>query len=170
MDIFLIILGFLLLLLGLLGSFLPVLPGPPLSWLGLVLLYLTKAVPMDWWMLGITLFIALAVLALDYIIPAMGTRRFGGSRGGVIGTMAGVIVAVVAFPVFNIFGIVLWPFLGALAGELINKTNSRKAVRAAFGSVMGFLAGTFLKFILAIAYLVIFISKIWSYREVIFSF
>ena len=170
MDILLVILGFILIVLGILGSFLPVLPGPPLSWLGLLLLYLTKAIPNDWWMLGITLCIAIVVFVLDYIIPAMGTRRFGGSKAGIVGTMVGVLVAVIAFPVFNIFGIVIWPFAGALVGELINKTDSKNALRAAFGSFIGFLAGTFLKLVMAVAYLIIFIRKTWEYKDVIFSF
>jgi len=70
MDIILLSLGFILMLVGILGSFLPVLPGPPISWIGLLLLYLTKAVPDDWWLLGITLVFAIAVFILDYIIPA----------------------------------------------------------------------------------------------------
>ncbi|NNM19062.1 MAG: DUF456 domain-containing protein, partial [Croceitalea sp.] len=58
MDIALLFIGFILMLIGILGSFLPVLPGPPISWVGLLLLYLTQAIPDDWWVLGITLGIA----------------------------------------------------------------------------------------------------------------
>lgn len=170
MDILLTVLGLFLMLLGILGSFLPVLPGPPFSWLGLLVLYLTKAIPNDWRLLGITFFIALAVFILDYIIPAVGTKRFGGSRAGVIGTILGVLMAVIAFPVFNFFGIIIWPFVGALVGELINKTNSKHALKAAFGSFVGFLIGTLLKFVLAVAYLVIFLDKMWEYKGAIFSF
>lgn len=169
MDILLVILGLILMLLGILGSFLPVLPGPPLSWLGLLVLYLTRAIPNDWWMLGITFFIALTVFILDYIIPAMGTKRFGGSKAGMFGTVIGLLVAIV-FPVLGIFGIIVWPFIGALVGELINKANTENALRAAFGSFLGFLVGTLLKLILGIAYLVIFINKMWAYRDAIFSF
>ena len=169
MDILLVVLGLLLMLLGILGSFLPVLPGPPFSWLGLLMLYLTKAVPNDWWFLGITFFIALAVFILDYIIPALGTKRFGGSRAGMIGTVVGLLIAVI-FPVLGILGIVIWPFVGALVGELANKANTKNALRAAFGSFVGFLVGTLLKLILAVAYLVIFIRTVWTYREAIFSF
>ncbi|MEM9686392.1 MAG: DUF456 domain-containing protein [Bacteroidota bacterium] len=170
MDILLVILGLFLMLLGILGSFLPVLPGPPFSWLGLLVLYLTKAIPNDWTFLGITFFIALAVFILDYIIPAMGTKRFGGSKAGIIGTMVGVLVAIIAFPIFTIFGIIIWPFIGALVGELINKSNSQNALKAAFGSFIGFLAGTLLKFILAVAYLIIFLNTMWDYRDTVFSF
>lgn len=168
MDILLLILGLLLMFLGILGSFLPVLPGPVLSWLGLLVLYLTKAIPNDWTMLGITLFFTVAVFVLDYIIPAMGTRRFGGSRAGIIGTLVGVGIAVI-FPVLGLLGIIIWPFVGALVGELIHSANTRNALRAAFGSFVGFLAGTLLKFLLAVIYLGIFIMKAWEYRASIFS-
>lgn len=169
MDIFLIVVGFIFMLLGILGSFLPVLPGPPISWIGLLILYLTKSVPNDWWFLGITLVIALTVFVLDYIIPIVGTKKFGGSRAGVIGTTLGLLVAIV-FPVLGFLGIIVWPFVGALVGELINKADSKNAFKAAFGSFIGFLTGTFLKFLIAIVYLGFFLSTVWEFRSSIFSF
>ncbi|WP_417199903.1 DUF456 domain-containing protein [Bizionia sp.] len=169
MDILLVVLGFIFMLVGIAGSFLPILPGPPLSWIGLLLLYLTKAIPNDWWFLGVTLAVALIVFALDYIIPAMGTKRFGGSKKGVIGTTLGLVVAIF-FPVFGPFGIIIWPFLGAFIGEMINKADSKIAVKAAFGSFLGFLAGTFIKFIVAIVYLGFFLWTVWDYKAIIFSF
>ena len=98
MDILLLILGLFCMILGILGSFLPVLPGPPVSWLGLLLLVLTTAVPNDWWLIAITGVVAFVVVALDYWIPAVGTRKFGGSRAGMIGTTIGLIVAII-FPI-----------------------------------------------------------------------
>ncbi|MGB5371384.1 MAG: DUF456 domain-containing protein [Flavobacteriaceae bacterium] len=169
MDIVLLFLGLILMLVGILGSFLPVLPGPPVSWIGLLLLYLTKAVPDDWWLLGITAGIALIVFALDYIIPAMGTQRFGGTKAGMIGTTLGLLVALI-FPILGLFGIIIWPFVGALVGELINKADQKTALKAAFGSFMGFLTGTFLKFLVAIVYLGIFLSKAWDYKAALFPF
>ncbi len=169
MDIALLIIGFIFTLVGILGSFLPVLPGPTLSWIGLLLLYLTKAIPQDWWVLGITLGVALIVWALDYIIPAMGTKRFGGTKAGMIGTTLGLLVAFV-FPVLGIFGIVVWPFVGALVGELINKADQKTALKAAFGSFIGFLTGTFLKFVVTIVFMGLFVSKAWEYKGVLFPF
>ncbi|TVZ08758.1 hypothetical protein JM80_1259 [Cellulophaga sp. RHA_52] len=169
MDIALLIIGFVLILTGIIGSFLPVLPGPPISWLGLLVLYLTKAIPNDWVFLGITLAVALIVFALDYIIPAIGTKKFGGTKAGMIGTTIGLLVAVF-FPVLGVFGIVVWPFIGALVGELLNKADQKTALKAAFGSFIGFLTGTFLKFIIAIVYLGLFVSKVWEYSEALFPF
>ncbi len=110
MDIVLLLLGFILMITGVLGSFLPVLPGTPISWLGLLLLYLTKAVPNDWWFLGITLIVALIVFTLDYLIPAMGTKKFGGTRAGMIGTTLGLLVAII-FPILG--------FWASLSGLLL---------------------------------------------------
>ncbi|MFT6930228.1 MAG: hypothetical protein ACI8VZ_001203 [Candidatus Paceibacteria bacterium] len=169
MDILLVILGFALMLTGIIGSFLPILPGPPISWVGLLLLYFTSVIPMDWLFLGITLVIAVLVLGLDYIIPVIGTRKFGGSKAGMIGTTIGLLVAII-FPIFGLFGIVIWPFIGALAGELLNRADHKKALKSAFGSFLGFLTGTFLKFLVATVYLGLFISKVWEYKEVLFPF
>ena len=169
MDIILLSLGFILMLVGILGSFLPVLPGPPISWIGLLLLYLTKAVPDDWWLLGITLVFAIAVFILDYIIPAVGTKKFGGSKAGIAGTIVGLLVAII-FPVLGPFGIIVWPFVGALVGELINKADQKTALKAAFGSFLGFLTGTFMKFLIAIIYLGIFIWKVIEFAPELFTF
>lgn len=152
---------------GVLGSFLPILPGPPLSWIGLLLLHLTKIVPANTTFLVVTLVVAILVLVLDYIIPAVGTKRFGGSKSGMIGTTLGLLVAII-FPVFGVFGIVIWPFVGALIGELINKSIGQNAMRAAFGSFIGFLASTFLKFILAVIYFGFFIKSLITYGPNLF--
>jgi len=165
MDILLATLGLLFMFLGLFGSFLPILPGPPLSWIGLLLLFLTNAVPDNWTFLGITLIIALFVFALDYIIPAIGTKKFGGSRAGMVGTTFGLFIGLIA-PIPG--GIIIGPFFGALIGELSNKADSETALKAAFGSFLGFLTGTFLKFIIAVVYFGYFIAYFWEYKADIF--
>lgn len=169
MDILLVILGFVLMLTGILGSFLPVLPGPPISWVGLLLLHLTAVIPMDLLFLGITLGIAILVVALDYIIPVMGTKKFGGSKAGVIGTTIGLVVALL-FPILGIFGIIVWPFIGALVGELINKSDHKTALKSALGSFLGFLTGTFIKFVVATVYLGLFVFIVWEYKGMLFPF
>lgn len=167
MDIALLVIGFMLMLLGLLGSFLPVLPGPPISWVGLLLLHLTNAVPDDWWFLGITAVVALTILALDYVIPAIGTKKFGGTRAGMIGTTIGLIIGLLA-PIPG--GIIIGPFVGAFIGELSNKADHKTALKAAFGSFLGFLTGAFMKFVVAIIFLGLFIGKVWDYRVALFPF
>jgi uncharacterized protein YqgC (DUF456 family) len=167
MDIFLVIVAALFMLLGIIGSMLPILPGPLTSWIGLLIFHLTDAVPMNWTFLGITLAIAILVWLLDYIIPALGTKKFGGSKAGMIGTTIGLLVAIF-FPIFGVFGIIVWPFIGAYIGELLNKSNSDRALKAAFGSFLGFLTSTFIKFVVAVIYLGLFIVKFWDYKSVLF--
>ena len=165
MDLVLVLVGFLFMLLGIIGSFLPVLPGPLTGWIGLLILHLTEAIPMNWVFLGIWLGVALLIWLLDYFIPALGTRRFGGSKYGMIGTTLGLIVGLLS-PIP--FGIIIGPFVGALIGELINKSDQQTAVKAAFGSFLGFITSTFLKFVFAIIFLGLFVMKVWEYKQALF--
>jgi uncharacterized protein len=166
MDTTLLIIAFILMIIGIMGSFLPVLPGPPISWVGLLLLYLTKAVPMSYTVLGITLVIAVVVGILDYIIPAKGTKHFGGSKYGIWGTNIGLVVGILA-PIP--FGFIIGPFVGAFVGELLHDSkDSQKAFKAATGSFIGFLASTFMKFVVSIVFLGLFLIKVWEYRSELF--
>lgn len=155
MDIALLIIGFILMLVGILGSFLPVLPGPPVSWVGLLLLHLTDAVVDDWWFLGITGVVALLIFALDYVIPIIGTKKFGGTRAGMIGTTIGLIIGLLA-PIPG--GIFIGAFAGAFIGELSNKADNKTALKAAFGSFLGLLTGTFMKFTVTAIFLIFFLK------------
>jgi len=167
MDIFLLILGFCIMGLGLIGSFIPVLPGPLTGWVGLLVLHLTKAIPMNWTFLGITLGIALLVWLLDYIIPAMGTKRFGGSKEGVIGTTLGLIIGLLS-PIP--FGFIIGAFVGALIGEFIHDSrDTSRAIKAAFGSFLGFLASTTLKFAVSFVFLIYYILKTNEYWNALFA-
>jgi len=165
MDIFLVIVAALFMFLGIIGSLLPILPGPLTSWVGLLILHLTDAVPMNWTFLIITLVIAILIWLLDYIIPALGTKKFGGSTYGMIGTSVGLIVGLFA-PIPG--GIIIGPFAGAFLGELLNKSDSKTALKAAFGSFIGFISSAFLKFVVALIFLGLFIAKLWDYGSLFF--
>jgi uncharacterized protein YqgC (DUF456 family) len=150
MDIALLIVGFLFTIAGLFGSFLPVIPGPPLSWLGLLLLYLTEAVPNNWWVLGVGLLIAVLVTVLDYVIPAYGSKKFGGSKYGAWGATIGLIIGLfLPIPL----GFLIGAFLGAFIGEWLHKQDSNQSVKAAFGSFLGVMASNFMKFIVSLGFL-----------------
>lgn len=165
MDIILVIVGGLLMVLGLIGSFLPILPGPLTSWVGLLVLHFTEAIPTNWTFLIITLIIAVAIWVLDYFIPAIGTKKFGGSKYGVVGTTIGLFVGLFS-PIPG--GIIIGPFAGALVGELINDNDSQKALKAAFGSFLGFLTSTLLKFVVALIFFGLFLSEVFNYKDVLF--
>ncbi|WP_272852054.1 DUF456 domain-containing protein [Altibacter sp. HG106] len=151
---------------GIAGSILPVIPGTPISWAGLIVLYLAPALPFDWVFISVTGFVAIAIYVLDYIIPAMGTKRFGGSKAGAWGTTIGLIIGLfLPIP----FGILVGAFAGAFVGEMVfNETNGPDAVKAAFGSFIGFLASTFMKFFATLVYLGLFCYQVWNHRELLF--
>ncbi|MBQ4820889.1 DUF456 domain-containing protein [Aquimarina sp. MMG016] len=166
MDIVLVVVGFLFCVLGIVGSFLPVLPGPFTSWIGLLILHFTKAIPQNWTFLGITLGVSILVWVLDYIVPALGTKKFGGTKYGMIGSSLGLIIGLLFL---GPFGIIIGPFAGAFIGEIIkNSEDSSKALKAAFGSFIGFLAGTLLKFIVSVWFAVLYFQKVWEYKEGLF--
>ncbi len=149
MDLILEITGLLLAFLGLLGSFIPIIPGPLTSWLGLFVLHQSERIQSDTTFLTITFLIALAVFLLDYIIPALGTKKFGGSKKGIIGSTIGLIFGLLFL---GPLGILIGPFIGAYTGEKLNDTPNKEALKAAFGSFIGFITGVFLKFSVALIY------------------
>lgn len=166
MDIFLLFLGFFFVLLGIVGAFLPVLPGPLTGWIGLLILHLTKIIPMDWTFLGITLGVALLIWGLDYVIPAWGTKKFGGSKYGIWGTVFGLILGIIFL---GPLGIIIGPFVGAFAGEMLHdSTDSSKAIKAAFGSFIGFIFSTGLKFMISIIFVGLYITKFWEFKDLFF--
>ena len=128
---------------GVIGCFLPVLPGPPISYVGLLLLQLLPETPFSTRFMIIWLLVTVGVTVLDYVIPAYGTKKYGGSRWGVAGTFIGLIIGVFFAPA----GIILGPLLGALVGEYLAGKNSQQAFKAALGSFVGFLLGSLIKLI-----------------------
>ena len=156
MDVILIILGAICLLLGLIGCVAPVLPGVPLSYLGLLLLHWTDRAQFSWQFLTVWAVVVIVIQVLDYFIPAWGTKKFGGSKYGVWGSTIGLFVGLFMGP----WGIIVGPFVGAVLGELLyfnrhpqdrieqsENTNFNRALRAGFGSFIGLLTGTILKLI-----------------------
>jgi uncharacterized protein YqgC (DUF456 family) len=95
MDSMLVIIGFCCMLIGVMG-FLPVVPGAPMSWIGLALLYFTTVIPANYWILSITLLVTIITSILEYIIPSRGTKRFGGSSYGIWGTNIGLVAGLLS--------------------------------------------------------------------------
>lgn len=139
-----IIIGALFIFIGVIGCFVPVLPGPPLAYIGLLMLQLLNEPAFTTRFLLIWAAITAFVTLLDYVIPVYGTKKFGGSKRGVWGSVVGLIIGIFFFPPF---GIIIGPLLGALVGELSAGKASSVAIRSAIGSFVGFLAGTLIKLI-----------------------
>ncbi len=144
MDYVLIALGILFLIAGILGCVLPVIPGPPLNYIGLLFLHFTEKYQFSNRFLIVWAIITVVVYALDYIIPIWGTKKFGGSKRGVWGSVIGLVVGLFFFPPF---GIIIGPFAGAVIGELSSGKDSTSALKSGLGSFLGFLMGTLLKLI-----------------------
>ena len=141
MDIFLIILGILCLLTGLAGCILPMLPGPPLAYAGLLLAHFTERASFSTTQLLVWLGIVIVIQVLDYFIPLLGAKYSGSSKWGTRGCLVGTLVGLFFMP----WGIILGPFVGAFVGELLGGQEAAQALKSGFGSVLGFLLGTVLK-------------------------
>ena len=165
MDLAIIIIGVLLIIIGLIGSFVPVIPGPITSWVALLILHQTSIVSSDFTFLAITLSIAIGVFILDYFIPIIGAKKFGGTKSGIIGATVGLLVGLIFLGPLGIF---LGTFTGAFVGELIHNPNDKRtALKAATGSLIGFITGVFLKFSITVLFGYYFFKILWENRFLI---
>ncbi len=134
-------------LIGLAGAILPIIPGPIISFLGLLSLYFLSDQPFTDKFMVTWVTLAIVVTAVDQVVPIFGTKKMGGSRYGVNGSIVGLILGIFFFPPI---GLIVGPFLGALVGELISGKDLNQATRAGIGSFIGFLSGTLLKLIFSV--------------------
>lgn len=141
MDILLIILGAICMIIGLAGCILPMIPGPPVAYAGLLLLHFTEKAQFTTAQLLTWLFIIILLQVLDYFIPMLGSKYSGGSRWGTRGCLIGTVAGLFFMP----WGIILGPFLGAFLGELLGGKRTGQALKSGLGSLFGFLFGTVLK-------------------------
>lgn len=152
MTIVLIIVAILLSLIGLVGALVPGIAGPPFSFLGLLALSFVDRIEYSPEFLVVMGVIGAIIFVLDYVIPIWGTKTLGGTKAGVRGSTIGLILGLLVTIVFPIgfIAILLGPFIGAYIGERNAGTEDHLAWRSAFGSFLGFLAGTFIKTIYAL--------------------
>ena len=137
MDTFLIIIGLVCIITGIAGTLLPVLPGIPLSYLGILLLHFSEKIQFTSEFLIFWAIMVIIVSLLDFYIPIWGTKKFGGSKRGIWGCALGMVLGIFLGP----WGIILGPFAGAILGELSSGKQSKAALKAGFGSFLGFIAG-----------------------------
>ncbi|MBI1182838.1 DUF456 family protein [bacterium] len=168
MDIVLLILAAAFIVIGIGGCVLPVLPGPPVAYIGLLFMHFSS--PERHLSIGSLLtyaFFAILITVLDYLVPAWGTKKFGGTKWGTRGSTIGLLVAVfllpvmgITLPVFGLTGIIFGPFIGAFIGEKMGGMHTQNALRAGVGSFIGFLAGTFMKLVYCFWILYVYIGKL----------
>lgn len=143
MDLLWTIIASCLMIAGIIGSVVPFLPGPPLSYGGLLVLQLREVTAFSTKFLLIWLAIVVVIVVLDYVVPVYGTKKFGGSKYGMWGCTIGLIAGFW----FGPLGIIAGPFVGAFVGELLANNESDRALKAALGSFIGFMFSTLLKLV-----------------------
>jgi uncharacterized protein YqgC (DUF456 family) len=157
-DTILIIAGAVCMISGILGCFLPVLPGPPLGYAALLLLHVTSRYDLSPRFLIIFAILTVIVTLLDYLIPVFGAKRFNASKYGIWGSVIGLVLGIF---VFLPSGIIFGPVIGAFAGELIAGKRTGHAVKAAAGAFIGFVTGTGLKLVLCLVMMYYFLVTVF---------
>ena len=157
MDIALIILWGILCLVAIIGSVLPVLPGPLLAYIAFILLQFTSGHPFSRTFFIIRALIIIFLTVLDYVVPSRGTKKFGWTKRGVRGSNIWLIITVIILPIlwitigpFGLIGLIWWPFVGAYLGEKRWGKKHTHALRSARGSFIGFVTGSLLKLVVSI--------------------
>lgn len=148
LDWIITLVGMAIIVVGFVGCFIPVLPGPPIAWLALPLMYLTSEGFADintTWFFILTL-LTIIVTVVDYLLPMWGTKYSGGTKAGTWGSTIGLIIGLFFPPI----GIIVGPFLGALVGELMAGQDQKTALKSGLGALIGFLLGTVAKMVVVV--------------------
>ncbi len=158
-DSILIIIGGICIITGLVGCILPVLPGPVIGYAGLLLLHISQVHSFTMEFLVTFALLTIFVGILDYVVPIYGTQKLGGSKYGIWGSTLGLFAGVFfLFPA----GIVIGPMLGAFAGEMISGKKANHALKPAFGSFLGFLAGTAVRLVLSVVMAYYYVLAVYN--------
>lgn len=149
------IVSFIFLLIGLIGAIIPVIPGPFISFVAVVLLYATSDLNITTkmvWILGV--FMLISTIG-DYVLQILGVKKLGGGKKAIRGTIIGTVIGLFLPP----FGIIIGAFIGAFIGAKSESDNFSQALKIAFGAFIGFVLGTFVKLAYSI-YVIYFIIKL----------
>lgn len=142
MEILIIVIASLFLIAGLIGAFVPVVPGTPLSYIGILVFHFGMGGIFSWLFLISWGIVVVITTTLDAYLPAEGARRSGASRLGIYGALIGALLGLFFFPPA---GIVIGPLIGAFAGEMVAGKRSGSALKSVMGSFAGYLVATGLK-------------------------
>jgi len=159
MDFIIIIIVILLLLIGLIGCIIPALPGPPISFSGLLVFHFFTSYNLEEDTLWLLAAVVVAITFLDYWLQVYGVKKFGGGRKAINGTILGLVLGLLLFPPF---GLIIGPFVGAFLGAKMEaKEDTNRAIKIALGALAGFLGGTILKFAVSIYISILFINQLF---------
>jgi uncharacterized protein YqgC (DUF456 family) len=158
MELIWIILGALCIIIGLIGAFLPILPGLPFSYLGLLILQFSGVATFSTTFLVVWAIVIVAILVLENALPAYTTKKFGGTTYGSTGSLIGMVMGMFFFPPLGFF---LGTLVGAFVGEMLYKQDVNVALKSAWGSFLGFLTGTMIKTIVAAMFAVMFFQAVF---------
>ena len=162
MNTVLIILAFVCIVGSFVAVFTPVPPAVPVAWLGLLLARLGGLEVSTPWLVW-TAIVGVLLMVLDYVIPLLTTKQFGGTKYGVWGCTIGLLLAVVGLPFgpTGLLGLFFWPFVCAFAGELIKQRDFERSLKAAVGSIVGIMAGSAAKIVYSAVLLVVAVVKLF---------
>jgi len=157
LEVPIIIIGFSLLLIGLVGAILPVLPGPIFTFLGLLVFhFFIEDIHFEDFEIILYAFITSLVFFIDYIFQFFGVKQFGGGQNALLGTMIGIICGFFFLPL----GLIIGPFLGAFLGAILDNKEQIQALKIASGAVLGFFFGTLVKLGFSIFVIYLIIQKV----------
>ena len=145
-DIILIVVASILIIVGLIGCIIPIIPGPPLSYLGLIVLEFNSTINFSWFILIFTGILMIIATVLDYLFPIWATKITKGTKWGMRGCAIGIVVGLFC----GIWGVLFFPFLGAFLGEILYFTKHKKETRRKFPKALGAACGSFLGLIFGI--------------------
>ncbi len=142
MELIIGIIVIFLLVIGIIGSFVPAIPGPPISYGALLLSHFYVYSVSDENFLWLMAIVVIFVTIFDFWIQVYGVKKFGGSKKAVNGSILGLIIGLIFLPGI---GIILGPFIGAFIGAKMENPDVNKALKIALGALAGFMVGTLLK-------------------------
>ncbi len=142
-----LVLAWLIVLLAAVGSVIPILPGPPIAYGAFLLMDWAGGWTYSLWDHAFALLAIALATALDFVMPAIGAKKFGADKLGIRMSVVGMVIGLIFFPPFGLF---IGAGAGALAGELMAGKREREAFKAALGVLVGTIAGTVLKLFVVI--------------------
>ena len=157
MEVFLFILAAIFMILGIVGSIVPALPGPPLSYVGLLLLQLTDKVQFSMLFMVIWAIVVLVISILDYYLPIWTTKKAGGSKAGINGSIIGMILGIIFTPI----GMILGTLLGAIIGELIGGASGDQALKSGLATFVGTMLSIGIKVILCVSMTIYYVIELF---------